>query len=137
MWNDNNEYVVPRDDWQLALTHTATKTGTIPEATSRKDLGLWGRALHTELMAKASHDALLSAFPNERPFVLTRSATAGTMKYASSSWSGDNVTSWNSMRGANAVRIRLTLFIKPRRILTFCSYLLPPACASYNATATT
>ena len=61
--------------------------------------------MHCELMAECSHDALTELMPNERPFVLTRSATAGTMKYAASSWSGDNVTSWDSMRGANALSL--------------------------------
>ncbi|KAK4508680.1 hypothetical protein PRZ48_002419 [Zasmidium cellare] len=101
MWNDNNEYVVPSDDWQLALTHPSVKNIKEP----RNDLGLWGRAMHTELHGKASHDALLEVYPNERPFVLTRSATAGTMKYACSAWSGDNITSWDGMRGANALSL--------------------------------
>lgn len=106
MWNDNNEYVVPSDDWQLALDHRAVQEGSISEAgDGRKGIGLWGRSLHTELHAKCSHDALLEVFPHERPFVLTRSATAGTMKYACSSWSGDNVTSWDGMRGANALSL--------------------------------
>jgi hypothetical protein len=61
--------------------------------------------MQTELMAKASHDALVDAEPEIRPFVLTRSATAGTMRYAASSWSGDNVTSWDSMKGANALAL--------------------------------
>ncbi|KAK8038097.1 Neutral alpha-glucosidase C [Apiospora phragmitis] len=68
MWNDNNEYNIPNDDWH-------------------------------------SHDATLEAEPDVRPFVLTRSATAGTMKYCASSWSGDNVTSWEGMKGANALAL--------------------------------
>jgi alpha-glucosidase (family GH31 glycosyl hydrolase) len=43
--------------------------------------------------------------PKLRPFVLTRSATAGTLRYAASSWSGDNVTSWENMKGANALSL--------------------------------
>ncbi|KAK0981278.1 hypothetical protein LTS01_011741 [Friedmanniomyces endolithicus] len=106
MWNDNNEYLLPSDNWQLALESSATSEGTIADAElERKDTGLWGRALHTELMGKSSHDALLEVVPHERPFVLTRSATAGTMRYASSTWSGDNVTSWEGMRGANALSL--------------------------------
>ncbi|KAK3109656.1 hypothetical protein LTR53_016852 [Teratosphaeriaceae sp. CCFEE 6253] len=106
MWNDNNEYLVPSDTWQNALESPATLEGTIAGAdTTNKDIGLWGRALHTELMGKCSHDALLEVMPHERPFVLTRSATAGTMRYACSTWSGDNVTSWDGMRGANALSL--------------------------------
>ncbi|SMQ50460.1 unnamed protein product [Zymoseptoria tritici ST99CH_3D7] len=105
MWNDNNEYMTPSDDWQLALDHPSLTPFTSTTTTLRKDIGLWGRAMHTELHARASHDALLTVAPHERPFVLTRSATPGTMKYASSSWSGDNITSWPGLRGANALSL--------------------------------
>ncbi len=69
------------------------------------NVGLWGRVLHCELMAKASHDGLLKVAPHERPLVLTRSGTPGTFRYAASSWSGDNMTSWEGMRGANALSL--------------------------------
>lgn len=100
MWNDNNEFCIPDDDWELALENEP-KAGQ----PSDKSIGLWGRALHTELMAKSSFQALQSVEPGVRPFVLTRSATAGTMRYAASSWSGDNVTSWEGMKGANAIAL--------------------------------
>lgn len=110
MWNDNNEYLVPSDDWQLALDHHAFAEAVVDDSISTvgekdRSIGLWGRALNTELMGRASHDALLVAKPKERPFVLTRSATSGTMRYACSSWSGDNITSWDGMRGANALSL--------------------------------
>jgi alpha-glucosidase (family GH31 glycosyl hydrolase) len=101
MWNDNNEYLVPSDDWQLALTQESVRGINQP----RKDIGLWGRAMHTELHGKASHDALLEVCPHERPFVLSRSGTAGTFRYSCSAWSGDNITSWDGMRGANALSL--------------------------------
>lgn len=100
MWNDNNEYNTPSDDWQCAL-----ETVTIPPGVSSKNIGLWGRALNTELNGKSSHDATIEGEPGVRPFVLTRSATAGTMRYCASSWSGDNVTSWEGMKGANALAL--------------------------------
>ncbi|KAI1878245.1 uncharacterized protein JN550_000427 [Neoarthrinium moseri] len=100
MWNDNNEYNMPSDDWQCALEKVV-----VPEGLSRRDIGLWGRAMNTELNGKSSHDATVEAEPDARPFVLTRSATAGTMKYCASSWSGDNVTSWEGMKGANALAL--------------------------------
>ncbi|KAI1441747.1 glycoside hydrolase family 31 protein [Annulohypoxylon stygium] len=100
MWNDNNEYNTPDDDWQCAL-----ETVTVPEGETRKNIGLWGRALHTELNGKSSHDATIESEPGVRPFILTRSATAGTMRYCASSWSGDNVTSWEGMKGANALAL--------------------------------
>ncbi|KAK1838320.1 neutral alpha-glucosidase ab precursor [Colletotrichum chrysophilum] len=103
MWNDNNEYTVPDDQWQCALEKTDLVP--IPAGLDRKDVGIWGRAIHTELMGKASHDATIEGKPDERPLVLTRSATAGTMKYCGSSWSGDNVTAWASMKGGNSLAL--------------------------------
>ncbi|KIH93902.1 alpha-glucosidase [Sporothrix brasiliensis 5110] len=100
MWNDNNEYNIFSDDWECAL-----ETVPIPASLTSRKIGLWGRAMHTELMGKSSYDACADAVPDERPLVLTRSATAGTMRYACSSWSGDNVTSWDGMRGANAMSL--------------------------------
>jgi alpha-glucosidase (family GH31 glycosyl hydrolase) len=102
MWNDNNEYVVPRDDWVLALNNEHVPN---PNGEQRKDLALWGRAMHCDVMGKASYTALQEVMPHERPFVLTRSATPGTLRYACSSWSGDNITSWDGMRGANALSL--------------------------------
>lgn len=100
MWNDNNEFCIPDDDWQLSL-----QLETAPLQVVNRSVGLWGRALQTELMAKSSAEALESVEPGVRPFVLTRSATAGTMRYAASSWSGDNVTSWDGMKGANSLSL--------------------------------
>ncbi|KAI9934193.1 hypothetical protein ASPWEDRAFT_737628 [Aspergillus wentii DTO 134E9] len=103
MWNDNNEYTLPDDDWKLALDEPAVAKAAQKQVTN--SVGLWGRAIHTELMGKSSYDALLDIEPQHRPFVLTRSATAGTMRYAGSTWSGDNVTSWDNMKGANALSL--------------------------------
>ncbi|SPN96634.1 related to ROT2 - glucosidase II, catalytic subunit [Cephalotrichum gorgonifer] len=103
MWNDNNEYTVTDDEWVCALDEPSLE---VPEgARERPQIGLWGRFLNTELHGKASHDAMVDAHPDRRPFVLTRSATAGTMRYAASTWSGDNTTSWDGMRGANALSL--------------------------------
>lgn len=105
IWNDNNEYTIPNDNWQCALDGDAVAVTHSSEYTKDASIGLWGRALNTELMGKSSHDALVDLEPSRRPFVLTRSATAGTMRYVASSWSGDNVTSWDGMKGANALSL--------------------------------
>ncbi len=103
MWNDNNEFNILHDDWECALEMVPVPPSN--DTTSSAQVGIWGRAMHTELMGKSSHDACVDAAPDERPLVLTRSATAGTMRYACSSWSGDNVTSWEGMRGSNALSL--------------------------------
>jgi alpha-glucosidase (family GH31 glycosyl hydrolase) len=105
MWNDNNEYTIPSDDWINALDEPEAKAAAAASGQQKRDIGYWGRALNTELMGKSSHDALLEVAPDERPFVLTRSATAGSMRYCCSSWSGDNVTSWEGYKGANAIHL--------------------------------
>jgi alpha-glucosidase (family GH31 glycosyl hydrolase) len=103
IWNDNNEYTIPHDGWQCELTEpNLVQDGA---AEYGKDIGFWGRSLNTELMGKSSHDATLEAEPTQRPFILTRSATAGTLRYCASAWSGDNVTSWDGMKGANALSL--------------------------------
>jgi alpha-glucosidase (family GH31 glycosyl hydrolase) len=103
MWNDNNEYTVTDDGWQCALDQPDLVVSD--EDRKRPEIGLWGRSMHTELHGKASHDAMLAVEPDVRPFVLTRSATAGTMRYACSTWSGDNSTCWPGMKGANALSL--------------------------------
>ncbi|KAJ5172155.1 CAZyme family GH31 [Penicillium capsulatum] len=103
MWNDNNEYTLPNDDWTMALDNSLVSASAKEKVPN--NVGQWGRAIHTELMGKSSHDALLDIEPKYRPFVLTRSATAGTMRYSASTWSGDNVTSWENMKGSNALSL--------------------------------
>ncbi|KAL9094646.1 MAG: hypothetical protein Q9165_003206 [Trypethelium subeluteriae] len=104
IWNDNNEYTIPSDDWQIRLDEPSVQKGQSLRESDCK-VGWWGRALHTELMGKSSYEACIEVKPHERPFVLTRSATIGTMRYACSSWSGDNITSWEGMKGANALSL--------------------------------
>lgn len=103
IWNDNNEYTIPNDKWKCALTEPSVNQDG--GADYGKEIGFWGRSLNTELMGKSSCEATLDIEPDQRPFILTRSATAGTLRYCASAWSGDNVTSWDGMKGANALSI--------------------------------
>ena len=57
------------------------------------------RNLYGTLMNKATHEALLKMHPNERPFVLTRSAGPGIQKYAAV-WLGDNMSWFEHMRNS-------------------------------------
>ncbi|KAF1925638.1 glycoside hydrolase family 31 protein [Didymella exigua CBS 183.55] len=103
IWNDNNEYTIPNDQWKCALTEPSVNQDGGSDC--GMEIGFWGRSLNTELMGKSSYEATLDIEPNQRPFILTRSATAGTLRYCASAWSGDNVTSWDGMKGANALSI--------------------------------
>ncbi len=48
-------------------------------------------------MGQATYEALRQLRPTERPFVLTRAATAGSQRYAIV-WNGDSTSSWDNLR---------------------------------------
>ncbi|PWN52235.1 hypothetical protein IE53DRAFT_385355 [Violaceomyces palustris] len=107
IWNDNNEYLLFDDDYVCKDEQdSGEEAGSFG---GRASVGLLGRMINTELMAKTSHDALLARNPGRRPFVLTRSANVGTMKYASSTWSGDNVSDWKTLQGSVAMCLNAQL----------------------------
>jgi alpha-glucosidase len=83
-WNDNNEYEV-----------------TNPKAMA-KGFGAPFPAhemkpLQTLLMMRASRDAQLAYAPDQPPFLISRAGAAGMQRYAQT-WSGDNYTSWASLK---------------------------------------
>jgi len=83
-WNDNNEFEVwsPR-----AIAHGFGKPGPARET----------RAVQPLLMMRASRDAQRDHDPGRRPFLVTRSGMAGMQRYAQT-WSGDNYTSWETLK---------------------------------------
>jgi alpha-glucosidase len=95
-WNDMNEPAI-----------FVTKTKTMPEDVQHRidEPGFRSRtATHAEIHnvygmenARATAEGLLTLRPNERPFVLTRAAYAGSQRYAAT-WTGDNSSSWNHLR---------------------------------------
>jgi alpha-glucosidase len=50
--------------------------------------------------------------PNERPFVLTRAAYAGTQRYAAT-WTGDNISTWNHLRMSTPLMLNLGISAYP------------------------
>lgn len=97
IWNDNNEYSLSSDKYLCAGLDTNNN------GKKTTGVGSFGRLVHTEIMGMMSVRALSDALPGQRTFLLTRCATPGTMRYANSSWSGDNYTSWETLRGNNAM----------------------------------
>jgi alpha-glucosidase len=90
-WNDMNE---------PSIFLTATKTMPA-DVRHRLDDGtvLPHLAIHNVFgmeNVRATSEGLLKLRPNERPFVLTRAAYAGTQRYAAT-WTGDNVSTWNHL----------------------------------------
>lgn len=74
-WNDNNEF-------------------EIRELTSR---AREAKPLQSLLMVRASREAQVAHAPDKRPFLVTRAGFAGMQRYAQT-WSGDNATSWETLK---------------------------------------
>lgn len=83
-WNDNNEFEIWSDKPQI------NGFGTPRRACEAKPL-------HTLLMIKASREAQRAHAPELRPFLISRSGAAGMQRYVQT-WSGDNYTSWETLR---------------------------------------
>jgi len=83
-WNDNNEFEVWSSD-------------VLADAFGRRTPAVAMRAVMPLLMMRASREAQLEFAPHLRPFVVSRSGMAGMQRYAQT-WSGDNSTSWASLR---------------------------------------
>ncbi len=83
-WNDNNEFEVTNP---AALAHGF---GRPYPAQAMKPL-------QTLLMLRASRDAQHAYAPDTPPFLISRSGAAGMQRYAQT-WSGDNYTSWASLK---------------------------------------
>ncbi len=83
-WNDNNEYAVLDDDARCAGFGTP-----IPMHRARP--------LHSLLMTRASFEAQARHRPGEPVFSVSRAGPPGIQRYAQT-WSGDNSTSWETLR---------------------------------------
>jgi len=83
-WNDNNEYEI-WDDY--ASSHGFGRP--IPIELSRP--------LHALLMTRATAEAQAAHRAGERVYTVTRAGPPGIQRYAQT-WSGDNTTSWHSLR---------------------------------------
>ncbi|MGB2628722.1 MAG: TIM-barrel domain-containing protein [Candidatus Acidiferrum sp.] len=100
-WNDMNE---------PALFETPTKTMPLDNRHRLDDgTSLDHRAIHNVfgmLNVRGTYDGLRTLRPNERPFVLTRAAYAGTQRYAAT-WTGDNSSTWNHIRMSTPLMLNM------------------------------
>jgi alpha-glucosidase len=83
-WNDNNEFEVRSPSAQAA--------GFGQPFAARE-----AKPLQTLLMMRASRRAQIEHRPAVRPFLVTRAGPAGMQRYAQT-WSGDNSTSWATLK---------------------------------------
>ena len=83
-WNDNNEFEIwNRNAWI--------------EGFGEKRNAAEAKTLQTLLMMRASWEAQREFAPEKRPFLVTRAGAVGLHRYAQT-WSGDNYTSWETLR---------------------------------------
>jgi len=92
-WNDNNEYEIWDEDGQ---SHGFGRPVPIGRS----------RPLHALLMTRATAEAQARRTPEERAFTVTRAGPPGIQRYAQT-WSGDNTTSWHTLRWN--IRMGLTM----------------------------
>lgn len=92
-WNDNNEYEIWDED---AVSHGFGEP--IPLDRSRP--------LQPLLMTRATFEAQAARLPEQRVFTVTRAGPPGIQRYAQT-WSGDNTTSWHTLRWN--IRMGLTM----------------------------
>jgi alpha-glucosidase len=83
-WNDNNEFEI----WNKnALVNGFGSSRPAWQA----------KPWHTLLMIQASRRAQQDAWPDRRPFLISRAGAVGMHRYAQT-WSGDNFTSWETLK---------------------------------------
>jgi alpha-glucosidase len=92
-WNDNNEYEI-WDDFGISNGFGQR----LPIERSRP--------LHALLMTRATAEAQAAHHPDERVYTVTRAGPPGIQRYAQT-WSGDNTTSWHTLRWN--IRMGLTM----------------------------
>ena len=94
-WNDNNEYEV-------------TDPRALANGFGQPFAAIEAKPLQTMLMLKASREAQREHAPDQPPFLVSRSGAAGMQRYAQT-WSGDNYTSWATLRWNIAMGLGLAL----------------------------
>jgi alpha-glucosidase len=83
-WNDNNEF-------EIRSPHAQAKGFGQPFPAHE------AKPLQTLLMLRASRQAQMAHRPDVRAFLVTRAGPAGMQRYAQT-WSGDNSTSWETLK---------------------------------------
>ncbi|OCB74808.1 glycoside hydrolase family 31 protein [Flavobacterium crassostreae] len=102
VWNDMNEPAVmevPNKTFPMDVRHDYDGN----PCSHRKAHNIYGMQ-----MARATYQGVKKYTYPKRPFIITRSAYSGTQRY-SSSWTGDNVATWEHLWLANIQVQRLSI----------------------------
>ncbi|MGB3007410.1 MAG: TIM-barrel domain-containing protein, partial [Chitinophagaceae bacterium] len=75
--------------------------------------------------AKGIYEGQRSAKPNDRVFLLTRSAFAGSQRYAASVWSGDIGSTWDDMKNQIAAGLNFSLSGLPYWTMDIGGFVVP------------
>jgi alpha-glucosidase len=102
-WNDNNEYEV----WSPSVRAFGCGLRALPDEHFPLEARAT-RALQPLLMMRASREAQIEYAPHLRPFIVSRSGMTGMHRYVQT-WSGDNYTSWRSLKYNIAMGVGLAL----------------------------
>jgi len=102
VWNDMNEPAVMEVPSKTAPLDTRHDYDGHP-CTHRKAHNVYGMQ-----MVRATYEGVKKYVYPKRPFVITRAAYAGTQRY-SSTWTGDNVATWEHLWIANVQMQRMCM----------------------------
>lgn len=102
VWNDMNEPAVMEVPSKTAPLDTRHNYDGHP-CTHRKAHNVYGMQ-----MVRATYEGVKKHVYPKRPFVITRAAYAGTQRY-SSTWTGDNVATWEHLWLANVQMQRMCM----------------------------
>ncbi|CAD5366062.1 Alpha-glucosidase [Rubrivivax sp. A210] len=87
-------------------------TGAAEVDDMRFQRGAWPHWTYHNLyatgMAQATHEGFLAARPDERPFLLSRSAATGSSRWTAV-WTGDNWSNWQHLRATIPCTLNLAL----------------------------
>ncbi len=110
VWNDMNE---------PANLDDLPNAGFPRDVAYRADAELGGPSDHARYqniygmqMTRASHEGMLAARPDRRPFLLTRSTFLGGHRYAAT-WTGDNTSNWDHLAWSIPMALNLGLSGQP------------------------
>lgn len=96
VWNDNCEYdSIVDTDARVSYDGAGGTIGAL-------------KSVMANLMCHVTHEAITAHAENVRPFVVCRAGHAGIQRYAQT-WSGDNVTSWDSLEHNIATMLGMSL----------------------------